>query len=75
MKTLTKKLMTWMTICFSFVTHLTGCPTCIGRLNQGDEPFFSNRYYQNITQSLNATNPDNALEVKDELGDADEESD
>ena len=64
-----------VTICFSFVTHVTGCPTCVGRLDKGDDPFFSDRYYQNIIKSANAMSQDDAPDIEDELGDDNEESD
>ena len=67
--------MMWVAVCFSFVTHLTGCPTCVGRLDKGDDPFFTDRYYQHITNSANAMSQDNVSEIEDELGDDNEESD
>ena len=55
--------------------RLVGCPTCVGRLNKSDDPFFSNRYYQNLTGSSNTISKDDTPDVENELGDTDEESD
>jgi len=37
---------------FSSVSSLIGCATCIGRLKKGDEPFFSDSYYQSMTRKI-----------------------
>ena len=71
-----KKLITWAAICFSFATHLVGCPTCVGRLAKGDDPFFTDGYYQkNITQSSGTISQEDTPDIENELGGTDEESD
>ncbi len=64
-----------MIITLFLATHLTGCPTCVGRLDKNNDPFFTDGFYENIIKQSNITSQDNAPDVEDELGDTDEESD
>ena len=70
-----KRSVAWMAICLSFATHLIGCPSCVGRLDKSNDPFFTNGFYENITKQSSITRQDEATDVEDKLGDTDEESD
>ena len=60
---------------------ITGCPTCVGRMERGSPPFFSDEFYTGITlphtpQPLHEdTNDANAAEAEDVEDNGDDDED
>lgn len=58
----------WLVVLLIICAQINACPTCIGRINQADAPFFSDEFYQknispnymsgSITAEDNITNQD-----------------
>lgn len=45
------------------IFSITGCPTCVGRTNRSDEPFFSDTFYNKITSPYTQSQPGEDEEI------------
>ncbi len=47
-----KKILGTLMLIGSLFTALSGCPTCVGRINEESPPFFSEEFYKPDNESM-----------------------